>query len=191
MLDWQRGRKMSRLKELYVETIKEQLVKDCDIKNAMLIPKLEKITISVGVGEGAKDAKLLQNICDTITLIAGQKALITKAKVSVSGFKLREGMNIGVKVTLRGKMMYNFLDKLISLSLPKVKDFKGVSRNGFDGRGNYSFGLTEQLIFPEVKYDNIVKIHGMNINIATSSLNDKDAFRLLELMGVPFAKGKN
>jgi large subunit ribosomal protein L5 len=182
---------MSRLKDLYLETIKEQLVKDCDIKNAMLIPKLEKITISVGVGEGAKDAKLLQNICDTITLIAGQKALITKAKVSVSGFKLREGMSIGVKVTLRGKMMYNFLDKLISLSLPKVKDFKGVSRNGFDGRGNYSFGLTEQLIFPEVKYDNIVKIHGMNINIATSSTNDKDAFRLLELMGVPFAKGKN
>jgi len=182
---------MSRLKELYTKTIKEQLVQECSIANAMLVPKLEKITISVGVGEGAKDAKLLQNICDTITLIAGQKAVITKAKTSVSGFKLREGMSIGVKVTLRGKMMYNFLDKLISLALPKVKDFKGVPRNGFDGRGNYNFGLTEQLIFPEVKYDNIIKIHGMNINIATSGTNDKEAFRLLELMGMPFAKGKN
>ncbi len=182
---------MSRLKELYTTTIKDQLKAECEIPNMMLVPKLEKITISVGVGEGAKDAKLLQNICDTITLIAGQKAVITKAKASVSGFKLREGMNIGCKVTLRGKMMYNFLDKLISLALPKVKDFKGVSRNGFDGRGNYSFGLTEQLIFPEVKYDNIIKIHGMNINIATSGTNDKEAFRLLELMGMPFAKGKN
>jgi large subunit ribosomal protein L5 len=182
---------MSRLKELYTKTVKEQLKTECNIANAMLVPKLEKITISVGVGEGGKDAKLLQNICDTITLISGQKAVITKAKASVSGFKLREGMSIGVKVTLRGKMMYNFLDKLISLALPKVKDFKGVSRNGFDGRGNYSFGLTEQLIFPEVKYDNIIKIHGMNINIATSGTNDKEAFRLLELMGMPFAKGKN
>lgn len=182
---------MSRLKELYISSVKDQLKAEHNIENAMLIPKLEKITISVGVGEGAKDAKLLQNICDTVTLIAGQKAVITKAKASVSGFKLREGMSIGVKVTLRGKMMYNFLDKLISLALPKVKDFKGVSRNGFDGRGNYSFGLTEQLIFPEVKYDNIIKIHGMNINIATSTTNDKEAFRLLELMGMPFAKGKN
>ena len=182
---------MATLKEHYLKNVKEKLVSEFDVKNAMLVAKLEKITISVGCGEGSKDAKLLQNIADTVSMISGQKAVITVAKKSVSGFKLREGMNVGVKVTLRGANMYNFLEKLISLSLPKVKDFKGVSRTGFDGRGNYSFGLTEQLIFPEVKYDNIIKIHGMNITIATSTTNDKMAFRLLELMGMPFAKGKN
>jgi large subunit ribosomal protein L5 len=178
------------LKEYYLQNVKEKLVSEFDIKNAMLTPKLEKVTISVGCGEGSKDAKLLQNIADTISMISGQKAVITTAKKSVSGFKLREGMNVGVKVTLRGASMYNFLEKLISMSLPKVKDFKGLSRTGFDGRGNYSFGLSEQLIFPEVKYDNIVKIHGMNISISTSTDSDKMAFRLLELMGIPFAKGK-
>lgn len=181
---------MATLKEHYLTNVKEKLVGEFEIKNAMLTPKLEKITISVGCGEGAKDAKLLQNIADTVSMIAGQKAVITQAKKSVSGFKLREGMNIGVKVTLRGANMYNFLEKLISLSLPKVKDFKGLSRTGFDGRGNYSFGLSEQLIFPEVKYDNIVKIHGMNISVTTSTDSDKMAFRLLELMGIPFAKGR-
>lgn len=178
------------LKEYYLQNVKEKLVSEFDIKNAMLTPKLEKVTISVGCGEGAKDTKLLQNIADTISMISGQKAVITVAKKSVSGFKLREGMNVGVKVTLRGASMYNFLEKLISMSLPKVKDFRGLSRTGFDGRGNYSFGLSEQLIFPEVKYDNIVKIHGMNISISTSTPSDKMAFRLLELMGIPFAKGK-
>ena len=182
---------MATLKDLYNQSIKAKLSEEFATANAMQIAKLEKIVISVGCGEGSKDTKLLQNIADTISLIAGQKAVITKAKKSVSGFKIRERMNVGVKVTLRGANMYNFLEKLISLSLPKVKDFKGVSRTGFDGRGNYSFGLTEQLIFPEVKYDNIIKIHGMNITIATSTTNDKMAFRLLELMGMPFAKGKN
>jgi len=178
------------LKEYYLQNVKEKLVSEFEIPNAMLTPKLEKVTISVGCGEGSKDTKLLQNIADTISMISGQKAVITTAKKSVSGFKLREGMNVGVKVTLRGASMYNFLEKLISMSLPKVKDFKGLSRTGFDGRGNYSFGLSEQLIFPEVKYDNIVKIHGMNISISTSTDSDKMAFRLLELMGIPFAKGK-
>jgi large subunit ribosomal protein L5 len=178
------------LKEYYLQNVKEKLVSEFEISNAMLTPKIDKITISVGCGEGSKDTKLLQNIADTVSMISGQKAVITVAKKSVSGFKLREGMNVGVKVTLRGASMYNFLEKLISMSLPKVKDFKGLSRTGFDGRGNYSFGLTEQLIFPEVKYDNIVKIHGMNISISTSTPSDKMAFRLLELMGIPFAKGK-
>ncbi|GAA7264765.1 hypothetical protein HpCK38_19240 [Helicobacter pylori] len=132
----------------------------------------------------------MQNIADTISIIAGQKAVITKAKKSVAGFKMREGMPMGVKVTLRGNMMYNFLEKLIVISLPRVKDFRGVSRNGFDGRGNYSFGLNEQLMFPEVVYDDIMVTHGMNITLVTSTNSDKEAFKLLELLGMPFAKGK-
>ncbi|WP_301186421.1 50S ribosomal protein L5, partial [uncultured Helicobacter sp.] len=126
----------------------------------------------------------------TISLIAGQKAVITLAKKSVAGFKMREGMPMGVKVTLRGKMMYNFLEKLIVIALPRVKDFRGVKRNGFDGRGNYSFGLNEQLMFPEVVYDDIMVTHGMNITFVTSTNSDKEAFKLLELLGMPFAKGR-
>ena len=156
----------------------------------MLVPKLEKIVISVGAGEYAKDAKVMQNIADTVSLIAGQKAIITKAKKSVAGFKMREGMPMGVKVTLRSNMMYNFLEKLIVVALPRVKDFRGIRHNGFDGRGNYSFGLNEQLMFPEVVYDNIMVIHGMNITIVTSTNSDKEAFELLQLFGMPFVKGK-
>ena len=156
----------------------------------MLLPKLEKIVISVGAGDHAKDSKIMQNIADTISLIAGQKAVITLAKKSVAGFKMREGMPMGVKVTLRGKMMYNFLEKLIVIALPRVKDFRGVKRNGFDGRGNYSFGLNEQLMFPEVVYDDIMVTHGMNITLVTSTQSDKEAFKLLELLGMPFAKGR-
>ena len=178
---------MFQLKELY-RSIKPDLTKELDVKNAMLLPKLEKIVISVGSGEGSKDAKLLQNIADTITLIAGQKAVITKAKKSVATFKIRQGMDVGVRVTLRGNQMYNFLEKLVAVAGPRIKDFRGFSRTGFDGRGNYSFGLTEQLIFPEINYDDIVKIHGMNITIATSASNDKAAFTLLEKLGFPFAK---
>ena len=170
--------------------IKEDLVKEFDIKNPMLIPSIEKIVVSVGVGEGSRDKKFLQNVADTITLITGQKAVITPARKSVAGFKIREGMPVGVKVTLRGKMMWSFLQKLISIALPRVRDFKGLSRNGFDGRGNYSFGLNEQLIFPEVDYDDIIKVHGMNINISTTTEDDKMALRMLELIGLPFTKGK-
>lgn len=181
---------MYGLRDLYQNEIKQKLVQELDIQNPMLTPKLEKIVISVGAGEYAKDMKVMQNIADTISIIAGQKAVITKAKKSVAGFKMREGMPMGVKVTLRGKMMYNFLEKLIAISLPRVKDFRGVSRNGFDGRGNYSFGLSEQLMFPEVVYDDIMVSHGMNITMITSTNNDKEAFKLLELLGMPFAKGK-
>ncbi|PAF52100.1 50S ribosomal protein L5 [Helicobacter sp. 13S00477-4] len=181
---------MFGLRKLYQEEIKGKLSSELDIKNPMLLPKLEKIIISVGAGDHAKDAKIMQNIADTISLIAGQKAVITLAKKSVAGFKMREGMPMGVKVTLRGKQMYNFLEKLIVISLPRVKDFRGVSRNGFDGRGNYSFGLNEQLMFPEVVYDDIMVTHGMNITMVTSTDNDKEAFKLLELLGMPFAKGK-
>lgn len=181
---------MYALKERYKNEIREELRKALDIKNPMLLPKLEKIVISVGAGEYAKEAKIMQNIADTISLIAGQKAIITKAKKSVAGFKMREGMPMGVKVTLRGNMMYNFLEKLIVIALPRVKDFRGIPRNGFDGRGNYSFGLNEQLMFPEVVYDDIMVTHGMNITIVTSTDDDKEAFKLLELLGMPFAKGR-
>lgn len=181
---------MYQLKELYANEIKQKLMKEFDFKNPMLVPKLEKIVISVGAGDYAKEAKIIQNIVDTISLIAGQKAIITHAKKSVAGFKMREGMPMGVKVTLRGKKMYNFLEKLIVISLPRVKDFRGIPRNGFDGRGNYNFGIKEQLIFPEVVYDDIMVTHGMNITIVTSANNDKEAFKLLESFGMPFAKGR-
>jgi large subunit ribosomal protein L5 len=181
---------MLRLQEKYNE-LKPVLKEELGIENVMNIPALEKIVISVGCGADAKDSKVIQNIADTISIIAGQKAVVVKARKSVAGFKVREGMPVGVKVTLRGKMMYNFLDKLISIALPRVKDFRGVGRNGFDGRGNYNFGLDEQLIFPEVEYDNIIKTHGMNITIVTTTENDKEAFTLLEKLGMPFAKGRN
>ncbi|MCI6217330.1 MAG: 50S ribosomal protein L5 [Helicobacter sp.] len=181
---------MFALRRKYKEEILQNLQEKLSITNRMLVPKLEKIVISVGAGEYAKDAKVMQNIADTVSLIAGQKAIITKAKKSVAGFKMREGMPMGVKVTLRSNMMYNFLEKLIVVALPRVKDFRGIRHNGFDGRGNYSFGLNEQLMFPEVVYDNIMVIHGMNITIVTSTNSDKEAFELLQLFGMPFVKGK-
>ncbi len=179
---------MFGLKQFYQSEVRTKLAQELDIKNPMLLPKLEKIVISVGAGAYAKDMKIMQNITQTISLIAGQKAVITKAKKSVAGFKIREGMAVGAKVTLRNKRMYNFLEKLIVISLPRVKDFRGISRNGFDGRGNYTFGINEQLIFPEVVYDDIMVSHGMNITMVTSTDNDKEAFKLLELLGLPFAK---
>ena len=181
---------MNRLKEKYANTIKANLIKEFDIKNPMLVPQLEKIVISVGAGELAKDQKVLANVADTISLIAGQKAVITKAKKSVAGFKVREGFPVGVMVTLRKENMFAFLDKLISVALPRVKDFRGLKRDGFDGRGNYNFGLDEQLMFPEVEYDKILRTQGMNISIITTAQNDKEAFKLLEFLGLPFAKGK-
>ena len=173
---------MFALRRKYKEEILQNLQEKLSITNRMLVPKLEKIVISVGAGEYAKDAKVMQNIADTVSLIAGQKAIITKAKKSVAGFKMREGMPMGVKVTLRSNMMYNFLEKLIVVALPRVKDFRGIRHNGF--------GLNEQLMFPEVVYDNIMVIHGMNITIVTSTNSDKEAFELLQLFGMPFVKGK-
>ena len=180
---------MARLKEKYL-SLKPELQKELGIENVMNVPAVEKIMISVGAGFAMKDNKLIQNIEDTITAIAGQKATTVIAKKSVAGFKVREGMPVGVKVTLRGENMYNFLDRLISIALPRVKDFRGVARNGFDGRGNYNFGLQEQLIFPEVSYDSVMQIHGMNITIVTTGSDDKQAFALLAKLGMPFAKGR-
>jgi large subunit ribosomal protein L5 len=181
---------MARLKEKYL-ALKPELQKDLEIKNIMDIPALEKVVISVGAGFAMKDNKLIKNIEDTITTIAGQKASTVIAKKSVAGFKVREGMPVGVRVTLRGENMYNFFDRLVSIALPRVKDFRGVARNGFDGRGNYNFGLQEQLIFPEVSYDDIMQIHGMNITVVTTANSDKEAFTLLEKLGMPFSKGSN
>ncbi len=181
---------MSRMKQKYND-ITPALREELGIKNVMQTPKLEKIVISVGAGQEGKDSKLIANMTDTISLIAGQRAVIVNAKKSVAGFKAREGSPSGIKVTLRGENMYNFFDKLISIALPRVKDFRGTPRKGFDGRGNYNFGLDEQLMFPEVEFDNIIKTHGMNITIVTSTDNDKEAFTLLEKLGMPFAKGKN
>ncbi|MBD3823766.1 MAG: 50S ribosomal protein L5 [Epsilonproteobacteria bacterium] len=178
----------ARLKDKYL-SLKPALQAELGIQNVMQIPGLDKIIISVGAGFAMKDNKLMQNIEDTITTIAGQKASTIIAKKSVAGFKVREGMPVGVRVTLRGEKMYNFLDRLISIALPRVKDFRGVPRNGFDGRGNYNFGLQEQLIFPEISYDSVMQIHGMNITIVTTSDNDKAAFALLEKLGMPFTKG--
>ena len=177
-----------RLKEKYNNEIKSTLKEEFDIKNVMQIPALEKIVINVGASEEAKDSKILQNVQDTISLIAGQHAVVTKAKKSIAGFKLREDFPIGVKVTLRGDRMYTFLDKLVSITLPRVKDFRGVPTTNFDGRGNYTFGLDEQLVFPEVKFDDIIKQHGMNITFVTTTEDDKQSFRMLELFGMPFAK---
>ena len=180
---------MARLKDKYL-ALKPELQSALGIANAMQIPALEKVVISVGCGFAMKDNKLMQNIQETISNIAGQHAMIVNARKSVAGFKVREGMPVGVKVTLRGAKMYEFMDKLISVSLPRVKDFRGIPRNGFDGRGNYNFGINEQLIFPEVNYDDIMQIHGMNITIVTNATQDKDAFKLLEMLGMPFAKGR-
>jgi large subunit ribosomal protein L5 len=179
---------MLGLKKKYNEEVKAKLQSEHGIKNVMCIPALEKITISVGAGEANKDAKLMQNMADTISLIAGQRAVITVAKKSVAGFKVREGMNSGIRVTLRGDNMYNFLEKFISIATPRIKDFRGFPRKGFDGRGNYNFGLDEQLMFPEVNYDDIIKVHGMNITIVTSAESDAQAMSLLEELGFPFTK---
>lgn len=181
---------MYQLIDLYRNKVRDELLREFSISNCMLIPRLEKLVISVGTGAYAKEIKVIQNIADSISLIAGQKAVIVRAKKSVASFKIREGMPVGVKVTLRSKKMYNFLEKLIVISLPRVKDFRGVLVNGFDGHGNFNFGLKEQLIFPEVVYDDIIVSHGMNISIITSTCDDAQAFKLLKLLGMPFEKGK-
>ncbi|MDQ1340455.1 MAG: large subunit ribosomal protein [Campylobacterota bacterium] len=179
---------MLGLKKRYNEEIKAKLQKELNIANIMCVPVLDKITISVGAGEANKDSKLMQNMADTISLIAGQKAVITNAKKSVAGFKVREGMPSGIRVTLRGNSMYNFLEKFISIATPRMKDFRGFPRKGFDGRGNYNFGLDEQLMFPEVNYDDIIKVHGMNITVVTTTNSDSEALALLEAFGFPFTK---
>jgi large subunit ribosomal protein L5 len=178
---------MARLFDRYKSEIKPALEEQFK-QNTMLTAALEKVTISVGTGEHMKDSKVIQNIADTISLIAGQKAVVVKSKKSVAGFKVREDMPVGIKVTLRASRMYEFIDKLCAIALPRVKDFRGLNKNGFDGHGNFNFGLQEQLMFPEVKFDDIIKTHGMNISITTTTDSDEQAYKLLELVGIPFSK---
>ena len=179
---------MARLKEFYKADVAPALMKKYEYKSVMQIPKIDKVVINVGVGDAKENAKAIDNVINDITLITGQKAVPTYARKSVANFKLREGMKIGVKVTLRGETMYEFLDKLFNFALPRVRDFKGINPNAFDGRGNYSLGLKEQLIFPEIEYDKIEKIRGMDIAIVTTANTDEEARELLKLMGAPFAK---
>ena len=178
---------MSRIKELYVNEIAPALMKKFEYKSPMQIPKLDKIVINVGVGEAKENAKAIDSVMADIAAISGQKPVPTYAKKSVANFKLREGTKIGVKVTLRGEKMYEFMDRLFNFALPRVRDFKGINPNAFDGRGNYALGLKEQLIFPEIEYDKVEKIRGMDICFVTTAKSDEEAKELLTLFGAPFA----
>lgn len=178
----------SRLEVRYREEIVPALIKEFKYTSVMQVPAIKKIVVNMGVGDATANSKLLDDAAEELKLITGQVPVITKAKKSIANFKLREGHAIGTKVTLRGKRMYDFLDKLITIALPRVRDFRGVSKNAFDGRGNYTLGVKEQLIFPEINYDKINKIRGMDIVIVTSAKTDKEAYTLLQLIGMPFKK---
>jgi large subunit ribosomal protein L5 len=179
---------MSRLKEKYLNEVSSALMSKFEYKSVMQIPKVEKIVINMGVGDAVQNTKALDAAVEELTIITGQKPVVTKAKKSIAGFRLREGMPIGAKVTLRGERMYEFLDKLISISLPRVRDFRGVSKKAFDGRGNYTLGVKEQLIFPEIDYDKVSKVRGMDIVIVTTANSDEEARELLTQFGMPFQK---
>lgn len=179
---------MSRLFEQYNSEIKKSLQEKFQYKNVMEIPKLEKIVINIGVGDAVGNAKALESAVNDLTIIAGQKPVITKAKKSIANFKVREGMALGTKVTLRGQRMYEFLDRLINAALPRVRDFRGISATAFDGRGNYALGLKEQLIFPEIEYDQVERVTGMDIIVVTSAKTDEEARELLTQFGMPFEK---
>lgn len=179
---------MSRLKELYKNEIVDNMIKKFEYKNIMEVPKLDKVVVNMGVGEAKENAKLLETAVKDMELITGQKAVLTRAKNSIANFKIREGMPIGCKVTLRGEKMYEFVDRLISLALPRVRDFRGVNPNAFDGRGNYALGIKEQLIFPEIEYDKVDKVRGMDVIFVTTAKTDEEARELLTQFNMPFAK---
>ena len=179
---------MARLKDYYVDTVAPALMKKFNYKSVMEIPKLDKVIVNVGAGEAISNSKVIDAIVNDITQITGQKPVICRAKKSVANFKLREGMPIGVKVTLRRENMYEFVDKLFNVAFPRVRDFKGINGNSFDGRGNYSTGIKEQLIFPEIEFDKVDKVRGMDVNFITTAKTDEEAKELLSLLGAPFAK---
>jgi len=179
---------LSRLKDMYNSEIVDAMMKKFEYKNIMQVPKIDKIVVNMGVGEAKDNAKALESAINDMQIITGQKAVSTKAKKSVANFKIREGMQIGCKTTLRGEKMYNFLDRLINLALPRVRDFRGINPNAFDGRGNYALGIREQLIFPEIEYDKIDKVRGMDIIIVTTAHTDEEARELLTMFNMPFAK---
>ncbi|WP_066301493.1 50S ribosomal protein L5 [Bacillus sp. FJAT-29937] len=179
---------MSRLKEKYKKEITPALMSKFNYKSIMQVPAIDKIVINMGVGDAVQNAKALDNAVEELALLAGQKPVVTRAKNSIAGFRLREGMPIGAKVTLRGERMYEFFDKLVSVSLPRVRDFRGISKKSFDGRGNYTLGVKEQLIFPEIDYDKVNKVRGMDIVIVTTANTDEEARELLTQFGMPFQK---
>ena len=179
---------MSGLKDVYINEVVPELMKKFNYKSVMQVPKLEKVVINMGVSDVRENAKALENAVRDLEIITGQKAVTTKAKKSIAGFKIREGMDIGCKVTLRNQKMYDFVEKLFAVALPRVRDFKGLSPNSFDGRGNYSMGVKEQLIFPEIEYDKIDKIRGMDVIFVTTANTDEEAKELLRLLGMPFSK---
>ena len=179
---------MSTLKDLYNNEIKKSLMEKYNYSSVMQVPKLEKVVVNIGAGDASHDSKFIEAAAKDLELIAGQKPVITKAKKSIAGFKLREGQAIGVKVTLRGEAMYNFIEKLIKVALPRVRDFRGVSPKAFDGFGNYTLGIKEQIIFPEINYDDIVKLRGMDIVFVTTAETNEEAFDLLSGSGMPFRK---
>lgn len=179
---------MARLKDLYVNDVAPALMKKFGYKNVMQIPKLDKVVINVGCGEAKENSKVVEAVISDLSAITGQKPIVCKAKKSVANFKLREGMPIGVKVTLRSDKMYEFIDRLFNVAFPRVRDFKGINPNSFDGRGNYSTGIKEQLIFPEIEFDKIDKVRGMDINFITTAKTDEEAKELLSMLGAPFAK---
>ncbi len=179
---------MPRLKEFYRKEVIPALMKEFGYRNVMEVPRLKKVVVNVGVGEALQDAKALDHAVQDIATITGQRPIVTRAKKSIAGFKLRAGMPIGVKVTLRGDRMYDFLDRLFNVALPRRRDFRGVSPDSFDGRGNYTLGLREQLVWPEIDYDSIDKVRGMEITIVTTAKTDEEGRRLLELLGMPFAR---
>ena len=179
---------MSTYKKLYNEEIAPTLMKKFNYKSTVEIPKVEKIVINMGVGEAARDSKFIEAAVKDLELISGQKPVITKARKSIAGFKIREGQEIGAKVTLRGEQMYNFMEKLIKISLPRVRDFRGVSNKAFDGKGNYTLGIKEQIIFPEIEYDQVLKVRGMDIVFVTTAKTNEEALELLSGFGMPFRK---
>ena len=179
---------MARLKDMYRRDVMPALMKKFEYRSVMQVPKLDKIIVNVGCGEARDNTKILDAVCSDLAKITGQKPIVTKARKSVANFKVRTGMPIGAKVTLRSERMYEFLDRLFNIALPRVRDFRGISPNGFDGRGNYSFGLREQLIFPEIDYDKVDKVRGMDVCFVTTAKTDEESKELLALMGAPFAK---
>ena len=179
---------MSELKRKYEQEIRPQLLKELGLKNIMEVPKLEKIVVNMGLGNVRDDPKILENAAKQLAMITGQKPIVTKAKKSIAGFKIRKGWSIGLKVTLRGKRMYDFFEKLINFSIPRIRDFRGLSPHSFDGRGNYSLGIKEQIVFPEIDYDDIDKIRGMDICIVTTAKDDEKGYALLKALGMPFKR---
>jgi large subunit ribosomal protein L5 len=183
-------RELPRLKQRYLDEVRAQLLEELGLKTVMQVPRVEKITLNMGVGEAKTEPKALDSAIEELTTIAGQRAQVRRARKSIAGFKIREGMPIGARVTLRGARMYEFLDRLVSIALPRIRDFRGLNLRSFDGRGNYSIGIREQIIFPEINYDDIAGIRGLDVTITTSAANDEQAFALLRSLGLPFAEDR-